>query len=346
MNLYKLSSVLLLLFSFWNSSAYAQERRAVNFTFQYDEPKKINKLYLKFQPIYGELFTTNTTAGFGLDLEYYYKEKFNLIGGIRLPYAQSFDKERDHAMKLGEKSAGENKGLYTKEYTTYLSAELGITYHLKDFVKDKELRLILINPTEIEKKGRLNQVPNYILIPAKLRKILGLRLGTFYYQSAISLDGIISKQALSLEPVLENTELPNLEETKNAFTNFNTTGLYAGVSLSWIRNVIVKTNKRYGNLADNSILDLYFDLMYAPSIKIDELLYQEKMYQTSEIKTNPIGARLGIMNKHSKTITWAYGAEIGYKPGIANRGFYALLKISFPVFSTGFEGNQVEAFGK
>jgi hypothetical protein len=43
--------------------------------------------------------------------------------------------------------------------------------------------------------------------------------------------------------------------------------------------------------------------------------------------------------------SWAYGAEVGYRPSFEGRSFYAMFKISFPVFGTNLD-YKVESFGK
>ena len=327
-----------LLFIFCAELSFAQKRKSVTYSRTYDQPKDINKLYIKLQPIYGELFSTNSTAGIGLEVEYYLTNKVNFIANIRLPYAKSFDKERDHALKM---DTNEPK----IKYDNFTQAEFGITYHIKDVIKEKDLKMILINNHQLKERGKLTSVANHILVPAKLRKVFGARLGTYYYKTTLSLSNSLKNQELELSPVSQNKSIPNLNDTTDAFVNFSSTGLYAGLSISWIRNVIVETNKRYGNLADNSILDLYLDFLYSPSLAFGDLFYEGNEYSTEEIKTNPLGMRLGLMNKHSHTLSWGYGVEMGYKPGIEGRGFYALLKFSFPVFSTDLKA-EIEAYGE
>ena len=49
--------------------------------------------------------------------------------------------------------------------------------------------------------------------------------------------------------------------------------------------------------------------------------------------------------KFNRKFGWAYGGEIGYRPGLKQSGFFVLAKISFPVFATQLK-HQVESFGK
>jgi hypothetical protein len=44
-----------------------KDKTAVTYEEIYDEPYSINKLFIQFQPVYGELFATNVNAGFGIE---------------------------------------------------------------------------------------------------------------------------------------------------------------------------------------------------------------------------------------------------------------------------------------
>ncbi|MFN7329410.1 MAG: hypothetical protein ACK5UP_07885, partial [Bacteroidota bacterium] len=48
-----------------------KEKQAVTYEELYDEPYSVNKLFIGFQPLYGELFATNVNAGYGIEAHYY-----------------------------------------------------------------------------------------------------------------------------------------------------------------------------------------------------------------------------------------------------------------------------------
>jgi hypothetical protein len=58
-----------------------------------------------------------------------------------------------------------------------------------------------------------------------------------------------------------------------------------------------------------------------------------------------LGFRVGMDGRFNRTFSWAYGAEVGYRPSLEGRSFYAVFKISFPVFGTNLD-YKVESFGK
>lgn len=71
--------------------ALAQDNKdAVTFEELYDEPYAINKLFIGFQPLYAELFTSNVNAGFGIDAMFYYRDKADFHAHFRRPYSQAF----------------------------------------------------------------------------------------------------------------------------------------------------------------------------------------------------------------------------------------------------------------
>jgi hypothetical protein len=99
------------------------------------------------------------------------------------------------------------------------------------------------------------------------------------------------------------------------------------------------------------MLTLFFDLMYAPSLKSDPIKYTDpntninENYSTSSIKMAPLGVRAGIDGKFNRAFSWGYGGEIGYRPSFKGETFYAVIKVSFPLYSTNLD-YKVESFGK
>src|SRR3954470_23350260 len=85
---------------FFSLPAFSQGERkdktAVTYEELYDEPYSINKLFVQFQPLYGELFVANVNAGFGLEASYYYKDKADFRASFRKTYSRKFfDFSRD-----------------------------------------------------------------------------------------------------------------------------------------------------------------------------------------------------------------------------------------------------------
>jgi hypothetical protein len=340
--------VLLLMVGLGHVDLVAQQvqanEEAVTFEELYDEPYSINKLFIGFQPFYGELFATNVNAGFGFEAQYFHTNKFDIKAHFRKTYSSKFfDFNRELALK---NSSVSNQPEIFNYY------ELGGTYHVKDFDVSSTTKIFLY-----KKKFAANRwastVPFQVEVPAKLRKIIGIRGGAIIWNTTADLGRALDKQGLT------NTDLTNTDnislpltyidgngETQDlkAYSNLYSTNVYIGGSFSWIRNIAVSFDK-YDEGLDDGMLTLFMDIMFAPSLTLDPVMYSNSEYSTDAIKTRKLGIRAGIDGKFNRQLGWAYGGEIGYRPSIEGRGFFALLKIAFPVFSTNLN-NKVEAFSK
>lgn len=335
-------------------SALAQgERRdkgAVTFEELYDEPYAVNKLFVGFQPLYGDVFATNVNAGFGIEAAYYYQDKADFRVHYRRPYSSTFyDLNSDLADKNGNSS---------NQPSTFSYLELGGTYHFKDVEETSKTRMVLYRNSYKGNKWA-GRVPLKAEVPAKVRKIYGARLGAIAWSSTVDLNRLMEKQDLTNNNlvsdegmIIPETFLDNLGRTQQVrvFSNLASTGLYVGGSISWFRNVAVAFDS-YEEAVDDALLTLYFDIMYAPSLKLDDVDYfdptqnQSFVYSVDAIKTSALGFRLGIDGKFNRTLSWAYGGELGYRPSVQGRQFFAMFKISFPVFGTNLD-YKVESFGK
>ena len=303
------------------------------FTYEeiYDTPYEIHKLFLMIQPLYGELFVANVNVGFGLEAQYYLKDKMDFRAHARKTYTKKFDHSRD----IAEKNS--NVDNIPNVYNYY---ELGATYHVVDKEEDTETRMVLYSKRY---KGRkwMAKVPDHAIIPSKVRKIYGVRLGALAYDTSTDLDRALDKQ----EVTLADASGTPINSEAVIFGNMSAMAIYVGGSSAWIKNFAVKPDKTYSDLTNDLIFTTYLDIMIAPSITVDDVLYNNNVYDASVLDTNMLGVRGGMEGKFNRDFSWAYGAEIGFRPGIRNRGFYALFKISFPVIGTSLSHSK-EAFGK
>lgn len=314
------------------------DKDAVIFEELYDDPYAVNKLFVGFQPFYGELFATNINAGFGFEAQYFYKNKFNVKAHFRKTYSSKFfDFNRELAIR---------NAVTTNEPEVFNYYEVGGTYHIKDFDVSSSTKIMLYR-----KKFSANRwastVPLHADVPSKLRKIYGARLGTIIWNSTADMTRALEKQGLSNADLgLPATYLDANGETQelNTYSNIYSTNLYAGGSLTLIRNVAVSFDK-YDEGLDDGIFTVFMDVIYAPSLRLDPVSYNNAEYSTDAIKLNKLGMRAGIDGKFNRDLGWAYGGEIGYRPSIDGRGFFALLKIAFPVFSSNLQ-HKVEAYSK
>lgn len=319
------------------NSVQAQLKRsdqsAVTYEELYDDPYDINTLFVHLQPLYAELFVANVNAGFGVQVEYYFKSKMEFRAHARKTYSKGTDFSRLNASKNSEV---ENKA------ASYNYYELGGSYFIKDWEEDSQSKVILYS-TRYKGAKWAASVPEHIIIPTKVRKIISARLGGIIFDTSTDLNRIMSKQEVRL-PQVGNPEV-FLSEELSIYGNFDVKALYLGGSMTWMKNFAIKPDRNYGTLGNDLIFTTFLDLIVAPSVSMTNIFYQGIEYSTENVKTSKVGFRAGMEGKFNRELGWAYGAEMGIRPGIQSKSFYALLKISFPVFSTRMDHSK-EAFGK
>jgi hypothetical protein len=325
---------------------FAQDdKNAVTYEELYDEPYAVNKLFIGFQPVYAELFATNVNAGFGINAAYYYQDKMDFYAQLRMPYTKTFfDYNRDLASKNSDVTINPQAFAYL---------EVGGTYHIKDIEVAGKTKMTLYKASYKGDKWA-SRVPLQTEVPAKLRTIYGVRTGVTSWRTTVNLNSVLEKQGLTnADLVNESDEGLPLTVTDpdsgtprdfNIFTNMYSTVIFLGGSYGRFRNIAVSIDD-YEGAVDDNLLTLYVDLMFAPAIDLNPVVYQDAAYSTDAVKASPIGARLGLDGKFNRALSWAYGGELGYRPGLKGRTFYAMFRLAFPVFGSNLE-NKVESFGK
>ena len=352
----KITFAYLTVFLAFQADLFAQDRTdktAVTYEKIYDEPFAVNKLFIGLQPLYGELFVANVNAGFGIEAQYYFQDKVDFRAQFRKTYSRKFfDLTRDLALDNLENSNQENRAQVFNYF------ELGATYHIKDFEEASKSKMVLYKKSY---KGNrwASRVPLNVEIPGKVRKIYGLRAGGIVWDSSTDLTRAMSGQQLSNADLkdAEGNGLPlthvnkeGREEPLNVYSNISSRNVYLGGSMSWIRNIAIAFDN-YEEGVDDLMFTAFVDIIYAPALSVDDIVYTStstgttRTYSVSPVKLQSFGARAGIDGKFNRTFSWAYGAEVGYRPSIEGRSFYALLKISFPIFGSTLD-YKVESFEK
>jgi len=297
----------------------------------YDTPYDINKLFIHLQPMYGELFTTNTTIGWGVKAQYYLKNLADFEANIRAPYTRSFDITRDAAFK---------NSTVDNEARAFTYFEFIGTYHIKDQEQDTETKFILYSKRYKGDKWAAT-VPLHTVIPTKVRKIYGARFGGMAYKTSVDYNRIMDAQGVTLI----GDEGGEIGADESVYGNMSVTGFYIGGSMSLIKNVAVQPDKIYGTLVNDLIFTTFFDINFTPMVIIDDIYNDGVRYSSEPIQKSVLGFRAGLEGKFNRKFSWAYGGEIGYRPGLKQSGFFAIIKISFPVFASQLK-YQVESFGK
>lgn len=311
------------------------EKKILTYETIYDAPYELNKLWIGFQPIYTELFVTNVNMGFGLDVTYMHKDKFSIQANFRKPYARQLDHQQNLAYKNGE-------GLDNLP-TLFSYMQAGGTYHIKDWEEDTETFIYLYSKRYSKGNRWASMVPDKSQIQAKTRKIIGARAGAFTYKTTVTLDQILESRDLQLQDA-EGNVLDYEAIGVTPFSSLNVAGGYIGGSYSWIKNMAIDPDHSYADLVKDLIFTAYLDILIGKP-DLSDVQYQGVAFATDVIETGMFGVRAGMEGRFNRALSWAYGGEIGYRPGLKGRGFYGLIKITFPMYSTDLD-NRVEAFSK
>ncbi len=287
------------------------------------------------------------------EVMYFLRDKADFRAHFRKTYSkQFFDLARDLALK---KSDVDNRA----EVFNYF--EFGGTYHIRDFEESSKTKMFLYKNSYKGNKWAA-RVPLSADVPCKVRKIYGARLGAIIWDSSTDIGRALEKQGLTNDD-LKNEEGVGLPETISVagrdesfdvFSNISSKGLYVGGSMSWIKNVAVNFDK-FEEGIDDLIFTAYVDILVSPLLDVDDIVYTNTdpaspnlgthTYSVSPLKTKMLGFRVGMDGRFNRMFSWAYGAEVGYRPSLEGRSFYAVFKISFPVFGTNLD-YKVESFGK
>jgi hypothetical protein len=275
----------------------------------------------------------------------------------RKTYSKQFDVSRDLAEKNSIFTL-DRDGI-TNIPRSYGQLEFGATYHIKDFEKDSETTMYLYKKSYKGDKWAA-RVPKQADIPSKVRKIYGARLGGIFYNSSTDLKRAIDKQEVTFDELVtaDGTSMATVLgaslDDASVFANVDVGGIYVGGSMAWIRNVAVDFDNKYQPGVDDLILTAFADIIIAPFTHVQDIQYTQRngastptdyVFNSDAISTSKVGFRIGLDGKFNRTLSWGYGAEIGSKPTLKGRGGYALIKISFPIYSTNLN-YKVEAFGK
>lgn len=305
----------------------AQKENALKYTVTYDDPYDIKKLFIHFQPIVGDIGALNVVGGFGLEANYYHKNLFDIEFAGRTTYGSRFDIARDGANR---------NAINDNVPSAYYYAEVGGTYHILDFTKESESKILLYSK-RLKGTEWAATVPKNALIKNTVRQIVGVRAGGLFYTTSADLNKILAKQELFL---VFNGTVPL--EFDNMYTNVFAYAAYVGGSMSWFKNFAVDFESRWEPNGDDLLMTTYLDFMYAPGITIDDILIAGQTVSLEDIKKTAFGFRAGVKGKFNRDLGWGYGVETGLRPGVQKSGFFLTFKLSFPIYGTKLE-QTVEA---
>jgi len=299
---------------------YAQDENqeeVPSYQTMYDDPYDIRNLYLQFHPFYGDVGALNITGGFGIEGTYYHKSLFDAQLSFRTTYGKRFDLNRDAASR----NATNND-----DFPLAYNLEFGGTYHIRDLMTESSSKVLLYSK-KLSGTEWASTIPRYTEVNGKVRTIIGTRLGGILNSSTANVNAILEVQNKEL---FYTDGTPVLNET--LYSNLQTFTIYAGASYSWIRNYAVEFSDQWDPSGDDQILTPYFDIMFAVSNNLADVTLPTETISTDDIDKMNLGFRGGLNVKFNRKLSWGYGLEAGFRPGIKQRGFFIMFKMSFPVW--------------
>lgn len=321
--------ILSLLVSLPSFSQEIKNLKSDSITWQsvYDKPEKIRRFFFGLQPVYADAFANGVNAGFGADAYYFPKSgKFDLRMAFRRPY---FSRSSDFMLdKMKKYSSTLN------EPVGFLFFEMSGSVTLKNQVKNIPVKIAVSRKSE--NSSSINWVESKLVsIPSKLRTIQTARLGFQAWRSAVDVNRLLEKQGSRNADVALPEQLIDVDgnvEPFYAFSNLYNQTLFAGYGLTHIRNHSSLIDG-FETAIQDKIITYYGDLMYAPTLRIEDAVYGLSTYSLQKIKLNSLGFRVGMEMRHNRKRSWGFAAETGWRPAPKGNAGYLLVRLSVPVFA-------------
>lgn len=296
-----------------------EEYEVPPYQMMYDDPYDIRNLYIQFQPFFGDVGSLNITGGFGIEASYYHKSTWDANIAFRTSYGKKFDINRDAAIK----NASNNN-----EFPFHYNLEFGGTYHLRDILMSEKSSTVLLYNKNLSGRDLATSIPKTTEVNGKVRNVIGIRLGGILHSTTVNINSVLVQQDKTL---FYSEGTPIFDET--LYSHLSTFTINVGGSYSWIRNYAIEFSDEWDPAGDDKMLTPYFDILFAPSVKLANLNMPAETVSTDPIDKLKVGFRGGLDVKFNKKFSWAYGVQGGLRPGIKGSGWYLMFKMSFPVYA-------------
>jgi len=240
--------------------------------------------------------------GGGVDADFYLK-RFSFEGGFHMAY---------YDMKKGIIAATNESSNKLKNYS---DLRIGGRFHLVDKASKRKMKASMGTETQ----GTYTK-ETFFMVDVPIRKIVALHFGFENYNMAAK-----SKRDKSITA----SDGAKLTEWQSG-TNVSTGMIYGGFSFI---NIMKATVRADGNYNYRWYRNIYFDFLYAPVVKVEDVLIGENSYvvqgaETEGFEKSPFGGRFGYSNM-AKNVYLRY--EIGWLPGLSGRGFFTQATFGFSI---------------
>ncbi len=187
------------------------------------------------------------------------------------------------------------------------------TFHFIDKLADRKTTVLL---------GKEYNKKYYLKVPAKVRKIYGLRGGAYFNNEPFWVQHDAALQHVAFEAKNDTTVFRD-----NALTMVTSTGVYVGLSTRRIDKLGINA-EGWGNRRRNRQRELYADIMLGGTVLHDLVLTTGKTVEITAPK-NFIGWRVGASWMDNGTYV---KVEFGQRPYLSGANFMANLVFGFVLF--------------
>lgn len=289
----------------------------------FDRPDELRDLYIQVQPVIAEVARMGNQAGYGLGLHYFSRRWLEADFQFRKTWSGKMDQAREDGYRNG------NTG---NALPVNFHMEAGLLFHFIQKKSIDSLMVVLKPKAGVDDKLVEKVITN---IPYGVRSVYSFRLGAAYRQNTLDVSQALVRQGELNAAILlpeEYVDDQGLTRPFRAFSGMSSVISHAGINFSIIRNM-ARGFDDYAVVSRDDVVSCYADLLYAPTLTIDHLLYDGSLFPLDALKINKAGFRVGIDVRHDRDLGFAVGAEAGFRPGPANGGAYMILKASIPVFA-------------
>jgi len=228
------------------------------------------------------------------------------------------------------------------------SFELGIGLPYSSRIKNKEVR---VNLSSSSSGGYTTTT--YLNVPARIKRVSSLRGGLYHYRTSYDNEpfGDIVIDSVNMVASVQDYQ-PGVNQWEAFLSNVTVNGIYAGLSLTSIKNVQISSESDFRGIRSNSGFSMvYIDAIFAPFVNVGSYLHAPNpgdawnlltpgLYDLNDsYKKNRFGMRLGwtfnsgFAGWKNQRIGLYSRMEGGIRPSIKGGGLYGLLTVGI-----GFNG--------
>jgi hypothetical protein len=308
----------LMVAAFVLAAAISANAQNISYKVTEDDPYAIKKLGVHIDPYWMDVWGANSLKfGAGARVDYH----LGRLGSIHLDIRKAY-------LDLGELNTRENTEWVSKsgKFKKFFYIEPHIAFHLSDKVKSQYMNVVL-SSNSYSYGGYTYSSSKYISVPGSLRKIIALHAG-FYSLTSTYNAGAVSSFANN-DSILSAVGTKNGKDTTlflpgGTYGHITTGVLLAGFSFKKIKNLWINADG-YGNAGHTGYTDFYIDLLFAPVIKLSNML--QNAGETNEWKIDSeekkrLGWRLTWAKKKPMRSAVSYKFEIGQRPGLKGGSFF------------------------